>query len=980
MGNVVVSIKPTSATGAAGVTRYIAESKRNPEKEGLGANEPRPLFSYSEDKLTYHEANRILQIPTDTQAQKEDVIHMVISPEKGQYEDLGETSEERYDAFKEIIREAARVIEKEVNFVELYWIAGIHLNTDIPHAHLAICRDGLNSLTGRRGRIKHVRRTLLQHREKTESGEKELLQGKIADAVSSGIERQRELVAQRVQKLASQDHAESRRENPSHEESTQPLPPHADHDHQLTIASDPTTTELVQEPADQRPIHPHNQSNETYLNSESQTIEITPATVPIVAPTHNADRNHEQHSIELDNQQDPTTKLVSHSGDQQHSQATEKTQAPDELQKPTHVSESLWRERFILGRSMVARAEVDRLQTDLNSTRAHGDKRRFRVFDKTHGYTRQISEFDIRRRADAYASVAVRQGQDLNTNLNTDARQQLRQTRYDCEIQRHAKGIGDHQIIVSKTIHKLEGQLTAAQKEHAQYRPHVQQIQLRYQAQQAPLPVPLLRHSELNKLQDQAVANRNPARVQTLETIRESLASERSENTRTDKEVARLDGQLLVVRSEQAARQERAHQFERTRHQTRWQINDKTYSLVELDRRISDQENRSRIFGSPLKITTLHLSPSARREAAAQVTELKNIRQLVVEKIEDRRQELTTTVSDAGRMTAVLSEIHLKEHDRLIQRNGERHEKILSRAEISQLIEHANLLSDPAMLKHALLLEARHEERLAQDKRPPLSTTAARAIGREALSDIALQQATQKLNSFEEHKQFTSVAVKDLNGQEQTARLFDFRRPRHPLIRLAQLITERITESKEHAHLRTETTKAVKAEHGRLKEEVTRATHCHELTKDMADFHREQLRSFHQPTPEPAFTPKQVIQLELYAARHPDPLERLRVETLVHRADLAAYSHSKQTPTVPEPPLTNVSPAEPLRGAERQRTTDQGASPNHQPNKNDAFHLTEPNHPSSHAQSPKPDRQPTGPQPSIAETAREATHIEDLLH
>ena len=43
----------------------------------------------------------------------------------------------------------------------------------------------------------------------------------------------------------------------------------------------------------------------------------------------------------------------------------------------------------------------------------------------------------------------------------------------------------------------------------------------------------------------------------------------------------------------------------------------------------------------------------------------------------------------------------------------------------------------------------------------------------------------------------------------------------------------------------------------------------------------------------------------------------MRVETLVHRADLAAYSHSKQTPRVPEPPLTNVTPAEPLRGAER---------------------------------------------------------------
>jgi hypothetical protein len=279
------------------------------------------------------------------------------------------------------------------------------------------------------------------------------------------------------------------------------------------------------------------------------------------------------------------------------------------------------------------------------------------------------------------------------------------------------------------------------------------------------------------------------------------------------------------------------------------------------------------------------------------------------------------------------------------------------------------------MLKHAFMLEARYEERLPADKQPSITATASRAIGRETLSEIALQQATQKLSSFEEHKQFTSVAIKDLNGEEQTARLFDFRRPRHPVISLVQ----RITESKERAHLRIETTKAIDAEHERLKEEVTRATHCHELTKDMADFHREQLHSFHQPTPEPAFTPKQVIHLELYAARHPDPLERLRVETLVHRADIAAYSHSKQSPKVPEPPLTNVTPGEPLRSNELQRNTDT-IRLNHQPNKNDSAHLAEPTSHQSHAQPSTSERQPTAPQPSIAETAREASHIEDLLH
>jgi hypothetical protein len=269
------------------------------------------------------------------------------------------------------------------------------------------------------------------------------------------------------------------------------------------------------------------------------------------------------------------------------------------------------------------------------------------------------------------------------------------------------------------------------------------------------------------------------------------------------------------------------------------------------------------------------------------------------------------------------------------------------------------------------MLEARYEERLAEDIRPSLTARAARAIGRETLTEIALQQATGKLDSFKEHKQFTPVPIKDLNGEERTTRLFDFRRPRHPLIWLVQ----RATESKERAHLRTETTKAIELEHERLKDEVTRASKCHELTKSMADFHRDQLQSFNQPIPEPAFNPKQVIQLELYAARHPDPLERMRVETLVHRADIAAYSHSKQTSQAPEHAPT-LTPDEPLRRTELQRTTEQTG----QSNKNDSLHHPGPSHQPSQTQTPNTDRQPTTAQPSVAQPAREAPQLEDLFH
>lgn len=881
MGNVVVAIKSSGSSGASGVTRYIAESKRKPEKEGLDDKEPRPLFSEIKDGLTYVQANQLLQQPTDTHAQTEDLIHIVISPEKGQFEELGDTREERVEAFKEIIREAAEEIENEVNFVDLKWVAGIHLNTDLPHAHLAISREGWDRSTEQRSRINHVPRTLLPHNEKDAQGEKVFVRGKIAETVSQGIEKQRQIILQRNLSPQTNERQQQFNQISNHEEPGREQPPIDEH-HQETI-----------------PESDHSQVNNEELARENN--QISPAltgTDPTITTTQNVPTNHENEvilppdlleepALTIEHDQPDTYTSFTNEPQETRFQMHEPSASAEELEKPPNVSEHLWRHRYILGRSMVARGEVDRLQSDLKSTQEHGDKRRFRVFDATHGHTRKISEFDIRRRADARAATAVRQAEILDP----EQRHQARQAQYDLEIERHEKGIGDHQIIVAKTIHKLEGQLAAARKQHAELKPHVSRIQQHYNANHIPLPVPLLRPAEINKLQDQAIAARNPARVATIEKIRESLAVERGDPTRSDQEVARLDGQLLTARSEQAARQERAHQFESTRHQTRWEIDSEKYSLTDIDRRISVQQNRSRLFGTPLKINTLHLRPSSRREAAVQVKELKEIRGLVVEKIEARRQELSAAVKEAGRMTSVLSEILVKEQNRLIERNGVRQEKLLTRSEINQLIEHGNVLSDPAMLQHALGLESRFEERQAEGKKPTLTERAARAIGREILSEIALRQATAKHDSFKEHKQFTPVPLKDLKGDEQTARLFDFRHPRHPILWLAH----RITEPKEQRYLRQQTTKAIDAEQVRLEEDLTKATQCHELTKDLSDSHRQQLLSSGQTISEAAFTPKQIIQLEIYATHQQDQTERSRIETLINRAELAEHSQIGQT-------------------------------------------------------------------------------------
>ena len=124
-------------------------------------------------------------------------------------------------------------------------------------------------------------------------------------------------------------------------------------------------------------------------------------------------------------------------------------------------------------------------------------------------------------------------------------------------------------------------------------------------------------------------------------------------------------------------------------------------------------------------------------------------------------------------------------------------------------------------------------------------------------------------------------------------------------------LAQRITESKDQRHLRRETNKAIKTEHARLNEDLVKATECHQLTKGLADYHREEMLTLNQPLPDAAFTPKQIIQLEIYATRHHDPLERQKVKTTITRAELAAQIHSKQTqPTKCKYPLVSICVAQ----------------------------------------------------------------------
>lgn len=871
MPKTIVAVKPSSSsTGASGVTRYIAESKRDQEKEHLKDKEARPLFSNERDDLSFQEADEILAQGQGWLPEKEDVIHIVVSLEPESFKDLGDSHEERIEAFRDIIRDTASEIEKEVDVYELRWVAGIHLNTDNPHVHMAISRDGIDRVSHEPKHIDHVPRTLLPHNEIGEDGKKEFKEGFIAESVNRGIDTTRQARRERTQERTVDDsRTRTQPEQAIEQDGQSKTSPEPQHTIEESSALSPTQNGSPE------------QSVETVDAIDLAAPEHSPAIESPAIDTAPPGFDHEAPDTIFDlSDQEPESAFHANELDASRNANVPHGDSPDRVQK----------DRETIGQSMVARGEVERLDAELQSMIDHGDKRRFRVFDATHGRTRQISKFDIHRRADTRAASTVRE----QAIADPDKRHHARQVQYETEVDDHYKGIHDHQVIVSKTINKIGKDLDTATTGHHRLQAEVRAIQSHYRAHGLQMPVPILAREQLAKLQDQAIARHNPQRVNALENIRQALAVEAGVPTRTASEVARLEGQLLMSRAEQAARHERSYQFERNQHQTRWEIDGEKYSLAEVDRRISTQLNRSRFFGVPLKLKTINFFPSARRAAAIEAERLKDVRQIILTKIDDRKQELGTSLNQSVRMTESLTSINEREQRARDLRHGnqfvEKPEKILTRSEISHLIDHGTTLGEPGMLKQAYLLEARYQDRQSPDKRPSILEQAARAIGRAWITSMSVRTSQEKLKAFEEHRDFVPVMVKDLEGKDVTARLSDFYEPRHPIKWLAN----RIAETKEHRHLRKEVRQAVQTEYGQLKEELSNAQQCDNITQTIADNYRDHLHTTGQEVPEPIFTTKQIVQLEMQAIRQQDPQERFKIESLINNAELSKHVFTPQ--------------------------------------------------------------------------------------
>jgi len=180
-------ISTGGGAGASRVTRYIAERDKDLEREGSGS---RPLFSEDREELTYRTADRVLD--PDGLPQKDDVLHFSVSLEEADFEKLGAGEKERQARLREVIREGMKGMADELNVERLTWVAGIHRNTENPHAHIVVHKQVIERGTGKEKRIARIPRRLLPHKEMQE-GREVLVPGRIGERFLTALEKQQAL-------------------------------------------------------------------------------------------------------------------------------------------------------------------------------------------------------------------------------------------------------------------------------------------------------------------------------------------------------------------------------------------------------------------------------------------------------------------------------------------------------------------------------------------------------------------------------------------------------------------------------------------------------------------------------------------------------------------------------------------------------------------------------------------------------------------
>jgi hypothetical protein len=541
-------------------------------------------------------------------------------------------------------------------------------------------------------------------------------------------------------------------------------------------------------------------------------------------------------------------------------------------------------DRVVLGESIEKSLRREYAALAYEKAVKHGETFRFFARDESTNGERQISESDIKRRADARGSRAAAE-QNLRTSVE---RQEVRQQVAERDVTRHGATIRELRKIRSNLLDKLGKELSRANLEHGQAQARAGAVRQKYAARGQELPSPIIARDTLVELQEQAIKYGLADRVETLEQLRVALADENGQHSRDDKEAARLGAQLFTAHTELDARRDRVAGFDQMRHLQRWEINGERWSLTDLDRQLEWQTDQARVVGR----YHFHLDPRARKAASQEAARLVTVRNELAKRIDERRNELHKEADDARKLVEVLARVHESEAASRSPDGRVMPQPEFTREELRRIEANAEATRDAGLLRQLDEFERRFNEGNLPTERMKPEEQLGRAMAREIMAEVAYRESTERLANYNERADAQPLAIESKDGRINVHRLKETK-PHSVVERALRPLLEKPAAR--------ETRHAIEAasanSQARLVTDYEKSRAYLEAAREIAGSLRAEMReqAIDKSHLMPAFTPKERINLEIYAERQADPRERAHYLSLA-RGEIVQATPSHDAP------------------------------------------------------------------------------------
>jgi predicted NAD-dependent protein-ADP-ribosyltransferase YbiA (DUF1768 family) len=556
-------------------------------------------------------------------------------------------------------------------------------------------------------------------------------------------------------------------------------------------------------------------------------------------------------------------------------------------------------DRRILGDVIITHALADGAAFDYEMARDYGHTFRFSVRDESLEANRRISRMDVQRRAGARGDRAA----DERGVGRREDRLAIRGQVSEADVRRHSPTLEEHGKKLDTLVSELGAKAKNALDSYRHVRRLAGEVIEKYQKRGESLPMPFVKREDLVKAQDEAVKRRFAGHTEKLERLRVALAEEHGQPMRPDREAARLVAQVFTAGAELKAREERARRFDETRHLRQWEIKGEKFSLADIDRRVERLSDAAAMFGR----YELHIDPSARRQASAEIERLGQIRQEIIEKTDGQRGEMRGRVNEAGELLETLSLAYARETTLREQSGLSMPAPQFTREELEHAADNIETVRDADLLRQLSAFERQFNTYADPRERFNPAEGWGRAPARAAVAEIFHRESNERLDAFEKRGEIQPLLIETSDGSLIT-HSFQGTKPRS----LIEQIARPLIETEAQRDLRHGVEKAFAQYENRLKADFEQSRSYLEVAREIVSAQAAERASRagqELPSPVPALTPKQAMTIEIYAERQADPKEREHFLSLARGSASSHFVSNSHTNSHEPPAAREIAPA-----------------------------------------------------------------------